>query len=415
MEAMYLRSLKSHSWIFFCSVILASCSHAPGSSALPVGVSEASGASTERPNQHGYKRLFRFNGKNGQGPGALTAFNGLLYGTTGLGGPNNDGVLFTIAASGSERELNTFHETLKDNTGGGPNTPLIEVGGELYGTANGGGYYNNGTFFKVTSSGKISVIYNFKGYPDVAYPGSGLTYLDGVFYGTSTNGGTSNNGTVFAVTASGKEHLLHSFKGGVDGEDPQAALTAVNGILYGTTPTGGAPNGGTVFKITTSGKERVLHAFTGTRVGSHDGFNPHCSLIDLKGLLYGTTTAGGLYGGGTVFTITTSGKEHVLHPFEAPPQGTMDGNSPQVGLTEVNGVLYGTTSGGGGPAMVGSVYKVTTSGQETVLYGFQNGRDGANPFAALTYFKGKLYGTTSGGGGAGSGGVGEGTIFEIKP
>jgi uncharacterized repeat protein (TIGR03803 family) len=76
----------------------------------------------------------------------------------------------------------------------------------------------------------------------------------------------------------------------------------------------------------------------------------------------------------------------------------------------VNGVLYGTT-GGGGSAAVGTVFKVTTSGHESVLYRFKNGNDGASPFAALTYLKGKLYGTPIGGGGPNN----DGTVFEITP
>ncbi|MBV8148754.1 MAG: hypothetical protein JO092_06665 [Candidatus Eremiobacteraeota bacterium] len=119
---------------------------------------------SERPNAS-YKQLFHFNGKDGQGPGTLTHFNGLLYGTTVLGGPLNSGVIFTITPAGNEHELNAFKDAFD---GSGPNSPLIVVGGELYGTANSAGKNNAGVVFKMTTSGKISVVYNFKGFPDGA-------------------------------------------------------------------------------------------------------------------------------------------------------------------------------------------------------------------------------------------------------
>jgi uncharacterized repeat protein (TIGR03803 family) len=118
-------------------------------------------------------------------------------------------------------------------------------------------------------------------------------------------------------------------------------LIDVNGTLYGTTMNGGGSNLGAVFTITTSGHESVLYAF---QKGS-DGANPEASLTDVNGMLYGTTTSGGAYcrdiNCGTVYSITTSGAEQVLHSFGA----NGDGVHPGSGLTEVNGTLYGTTAG----------------------------------------------------------------------
>ena len=145
--------------------------------------------------------------------------------------------------------------------------------------------------------------------------------------------------------------MLYSFKGGSgDGEWPtQAALLDVNGMLYGTSKRGGTKNRGTVFSITTSGKESVLHSFG----GSGDGIYPYGGLIDVNGTLYGTTSNGGtvscgvrygnVHGCGTVFSITTSGEETVLHSFGAPK----DGKYPYSGLINVNDTLYGTTTAGG--------------------------------------------------------------------
>ena len=142
--------------------------------------------------------------------------------------------------------------------------------------------------------------------------------------------------------------MLHSFGYGDDGATPAAALIEVNGTLYGTTGTGGKPGCynydtcGTVFSITPSGTEKVLHRF----LTGNDGRGPDAPLIEVKGKLYGTTIYGGAYTCvsrcGTVFSITLNGKERVLHSFSKP-----DGAHPQAGLIDVDGTLYGTTNEGG--------------------------------------------------------------------
>jgi uncharacterized repeat protein (TIGR03803 family) len=94
---------------------------------------------------------------------------------------------------------------------------------------------------------------------------------------------------------------LHSFGSGSDGISPAAALLNVNGILYGTTRSGGAYGAGIVFSINpTTGTETILHNFG----RGSDGASPLSDLIDVNGMLYGTTSAGGKYGDGTVFTLT---------------------------------------------------------------------------------------------------------------
>jgi uncharacterized repeat protein (TIGR03803 family) len=145
------------------------------------------------------------------------------------------------------------------------------------------------------------VLHNFKGIPDGEYPYAGLINVNGTLYGTTYFGGAYDDGTVFSITTSGKATVLHSFGMTGDGEYPYAGLIDVKGTLYGTTyEGGGATGGGTVFAITTSGKETVLHSFT----GSGDGEYPNAGLIDVKGTLYGTTADGGANGGGTVFGLS---------------------------------------------------------------------------------------------------------------
>jgi uncharacterized repeat protein (TIGR03803 family) len=129
--------------------------------------------------------------------------------------------------------------------------------------------------------------------------------------------------------------------------------------------------------------------------------------------LYGTTFRGGtnscgsIYGPcGTVFSITLGRAEKVLHNFAGPPS---DGAGPQSGLNNVGGTLYGTTSAGGAYGY-GTVFSITLSGHETVLYSFKGGQDGANPRSGLSYVNGTFYGTTTFGGSHNLG-----TVFSITP
>ena len=208
-------------------------------------------------------------------------------------------------------------------------------------------------------------------------------------------GGASNRGTVFSITKSGSKTVLHSFGGSGDGAGPEGDLVNVDGTLYGTTSDGGgcvylSAGCGTVFSITPSGTETVLHRFAG---GSSDGSDPVAGLTNVSGTLYGTTAGGGPNGFGTVFKITTAGKEKVLYFFA----GGTDGNDPSADLSNVNGTLYGTTSGGGAHNY-GTVFQVTTSGVESVLYRFAGGTDGIGPQASLLDVNGALYSTTKDGG-----------------
>jgi uncharacterized repeat protein (TIGR03803 family) len=111
----------------------------------------------------------------------------------------------------------------------------------------------------------------------------------------------------------------------------------------GSVPPGTAPNGGSAFgaasrtqtsfgpKHRTAPTCPTIYNFT----GGSDGSVPDAGLFDLKGRLYGTTTTGGTSDLGTVYSITTSGSESVIHSFN----GTPDGSSPYAGLIAVNGAL----------------------------------------------------------------------------
>jgi len=200
--------------------------------------------------------------------------------------------------------------------------------------------------------------------------------------------------------------VLYSF-GGSSGVNPFAGLIDVKGTLYGTTAEGGTYDGGTVFAISGTGKEIVLHNFG----ASGDGKWPIGDLLDVNGTLYGTTVIGGTDNDGTVFEIAKSGEETVLHSFGGTSNG--DGAQPSAGLLNVNGTLYGTTASGGSHGY-GTVFSITKNGKEIVIHGFGNSGDGSIPEAPLLNVNGTLYGTTEFGGAYGYGSYGYGTVFEIN-
>ena len=307
---------------------------------------------------------------------------------------------------------------------------VFDTAGNLYGTTYNGGEYGLGTVFKVTPSGKEKVLYTFRGAPDGASPYDRLLPdRRGNLYGTTSSGGAYNGGTIFKITPSGKESVLYSFcaqSNCTDGAAPVAGLVFdTEGNLYGTTLRGGAYAGcgieygygcGTVFKVTPSGKESVLYNFC-AQSGCSDGESPYSTLIfDAKENLYGTTLAGGDYGGptsgGTVFKVTLSGKESVLHSFCEQSQ-CADGADPYAGLVfDRKGNLYGTTQWGGVGG--GTVFKITRSGKESVLYNFcgqSNCSDGLAPNGGLIFDKkGNFYGTTYWGGAYAAG-----VVFKLVP
>ncbi len=379
-------------------VMVAGCS---GGSGTPLSPSVA-GKTAEREHPDAtYGVLYSFSG-SGKGDGetpeaTLTDVDGTLYGTTILGGADNDGTAFTIAPSGKETVLHSFGGS---GDGAYPEAGFLSVNGTLYGTTMEGGTSGFGTVFSITPSGKEKVLHSFGRSKDGTYPVAGLINVNGMLYGTAANGGANDDGIVFSIAPTGRETVRYSFKGGsADGEDPHGGLVNVKGTLYGTTYEGGVGGDGTVFAITTSGKEKVLHSFFES---SGDGAYPVTGLVYVKGMLYGTTTIGGVYCSpsrycGTVFAISPAGKEAVLHSFGH----SGDGEVPYAGLINVSGTLYGTTEFGGVNCSqfgCGTVFSITPSGKENVLLSFGGTDEGGYPEAGLLDAQGTFYGTTSGGG-----------------
>jgi uncharacterized repeat protein (TIGR03803 family) len=381
---------------------------------------------------YSYKVLYDFctstNCPDGSLPQAslIQDAKGNLYGATPL-------TVFKLDKAGKETVLYTFgggtdgeystSNLVRDSAGNLYGT--TQSGGDLSCDAP----YGCGVVFEVDSAGHETVLHSFEGGTDGMRPVVGLIRDSrGNFYGTTEFGGSTNDcgvagwgcGTVFKLTKSGKETVLYTFAGGADSFMPEGGLVMdAKGNLYGTTYGGGTANPGTVFKVTKYGKETVLYTF---RTGE-DGSAPMGSLaMDAKGNLYGTTSGNNGDSNGTVFKLTKAGRETVLWRF----QGAPDGREPQAGVVmDAAGNLYGTTLIGGSSSSCpqsggcGTVFKLDKKGTDTVLYMFTGGSDGGFPRAGLFRdAKGNLYGTTTSGGYSNFcpyEGQGCGAVFRMTP
>ncbi len=341
--------------------------------------------------------------------------NGSFYGTTAAGGPGANGTVFHVqpregTAASNEQTLWTF---TGGQDGSLPSAGLIsDSNGALYGTAALDGAGGRGTVFRLnppaagSSNWTETTLWGFTGGADGGQP-LGTLIADrsgsGVLYGTTRMGGASNLGVVFSLTppASGQgrwtETVLASFSGQATGSQPTAALLQDDtGALYGTASADGPKGAGTVFKLsppTTPGGSwslSVLFAFS----GGPEGATPQGTLVaDAAGALYGTAVYGG-----------ASGCPASNWPYygEAPSVTNVTLNAPYVGPGQNRcGVAFKLSSPTGGSA----------AWTQSVLWSFTGGADGQNPPAELLLQdNGTLYGTAPIAGEAY-----KGVLFELQP
>lgn len=239
---------------------------------------------------------------------------------------------------------------------------------------------------------------------DFRYSVLALCAVAGIFTGCGGGSGSSLNPSPGArnmsrIRATPLYGVIYSFKGQpYDGSNPTAALVDISGVLFGTTESGGPNYRGTVFSLELSGskKERVLHSFPQE---SGDGEFPYASLVPLNGVLYGTTSSGGKDGVGAVFETSTTGQLSILANFTG-----NNGAVPDARLLRVGNALYGTASEGGfhhGSCQTngcGTIFKTGTSGTITVLHKFGFSDGGCCPTHGLVNIDNTLYGTANAGG-----------------
>jgi RHS repeat-associated protein len=398
--------------------------------------------------------LHEFGGGDGANPqsGLVSGSDGNFYGTTCAGGDNNLGTVYSMTTSGSLITLCSFD----GSNGSYPYAGVVQGrDGNFYGTTYSGGENGMGTVYAMSVSGtgaelsgSLTTLYSFGDQEnDGANPYAGLMQgSDGRFYGTTYLGGSNSMGTVYAVAMSGSQAglsgdltTLCSFTG-TDGANPCSGLVqGSDGGYYGTTQKGGplypyyGYTFGTVYKISSTGSLNSLYFFSGI-----DGVKPSGTLVQAEdGSFYGTTEHGGwgwydMVGNGTVFKITQDGVKTTVKYFDN------DSRYPHAGLVSgSDGNYYGTTrdsidyfvngrrfSGGG------IVFKITSSGSQTILHSFcaeyvekpsftgMVERYGAYPYAGLLLAgDGDFYGTTSDSGmnHPGTWTYDYGTIYRITP
>ncbi len=326
--------------------------------------------------------LVSFSFWDGEQPRAalIQGSNGNFYGTTYQGGTYGGGEVFEVTPAGTLTILHSFCERLPCVGGDFPWAGLVQgVDGNFYGVTTEGGRGvcedNNGVdgcgvVFKITLAGAATVLYSFcerSGCPDGDNPqGTLVQASDGNFYGTTIFGGVYGYGTVFRITAQGALTTLYSFcskSNCADGAYPYAGLIqATDGNLYGTTQQGGAyyvgsDSGGTVFRITLNGTVTTLHSFC-SEVKCADGALPYAPLVqDTNGTLYGTTSEGGEFDSGTVFSLSVG-----LHQFiEAQPDSGAVGAPVNILGTALEGVTSVTFNGTPASFTVSSNSLITTT------------------------------------------------------
>jgi uncharacterized repeat protein (TIGR03803 family) len=304
--------------------------------------------------------------------------------------------------------------------------------GNLYGTTFYGGQRcsNCGIIYQLKPASGVSLwtfkkLYQFgKTLQDGIGPTAPLLFHDGAFYGTTAAGAdpTCGCGEVFKFTPPDGAHplgtyqILHHFSPSKIGSTPIGGLLIDGDTIYGTTSAGGKHGAGTVFKIGTSGGGfSVLHDFVG-------GFNggPQGELIfGNDGAIYGTTYGGGKYNQGTIFRITKGGSFTVLYNFLGvdQPGGSHDGAQPEGRLALApDGTIYGTTTFGGSVSGYGTAWSFKPSGKTRSATGVYKqlqifGSAGNLPHSGFVRAKdGSLYGT-----GAGGGKFQEGVIYKLTP
>jgi uncharacterized repeat protein (TIGR03803 family) len=368
--------------------------------------------------------------------GGLVLSGGVLYGPTVNGGIQGVGTAFYLMPDGTGfNEIRSFGNS---PDAANPQGDLAFSVNRFFGASFGGGTNGVGTIFFGQTNGSVSIIRSFSTVnadtatnSGGASPNTLLVSASATIYGIATAGGAAANGTVFSLSTNGAAFsVLHDFSvldsvtgTNVDGALPRGALVVSGETLYGTTSFGGNGGSGVVFSVRTNGSNfTILHNFTPmdwVSATNSDGAIPFGGLLLSNDTLYGTTTAGGFGGCGTIFSMQTNGLYfNVLHhfsPIDSVTGTNADGAAPCATLTLSGNVLYGTASAGGTGAS-GTIYSVKTDGtQFKTLYSFEmlnptNGTnsDGAFPVAGLLVVANSLYGTTF------SGGPGSaGTVFAL--
>ncbi len=248
--------------------------------------------------------------------------DGNFYGETIAGGASLSGAIFKMTPQGVVTTFHSFYDGSVAHDGMYPEGNLVQGSdGNFYGTTREGGSAGFGTVFKVTPQGAVTLLHNF-GDGTVANDGKTITCplllaADGNFYGTTEVGGSAADGTVFKMTPQGAVTILHSFSDGSVFDDGVEGLTSgliqgPDGNFYSVTASGGSANGGTIFRMTPQGVVTILHHF-GDGSTTHDGLHPNAGMVQgANGMVYGTALNGGSAGQGAFFAMKLGNAPSIL-------------------------------------------------------------------------------------------------------
>jgi uncharacterized repeat protein (TIGR03803 family) len=373
------------------------------------------------PNQLAQAQTYTVLHSFGSGTDGATPLGGLaIYnetdcclGTTAEGGEYGYGTVFKVRYYDGAWTYTLVHSFTGADGAYPQDSPI-----DSYGTTPNGTDGIGGTLYGVdTLNNSIITDYSFCGLPDCSSLGENAfasptiygTAKGSLLYGTMNAGGSDDAGVLYYIDlSSGEETVVYNF-GASNGSQPlysrltESPVTLNSPIFYGTASYGGSypATGGVVFQLDVStGAVTILHTFLGT---PPDGATPRYGVVaDTSGNIYGTTSAGGTYGHGTIFKISASGEESILYSFS----GGSDGADPYGNLALDNADdLYGTTTDGGS-AGYGTLFELSASGTFSVLHTFCSSSscsDGANPMGASLESGSAVYGTTQNGGDYGMG------------
>jgi len=375
-------------------------------SACDKSISNQPPATSSNTNDGGtYTTLINFNETNGATPnGSLIVYNNMLYGMVSSGGKYGDGLIFSVSTDGTVfNDLHDFSGTTTD--GNQPYADLTLVGSTLFGTTRLGGTNNNGTIFSMNANGAaFNLLHSFGTGTDGYFPQSNLAFNGTSLIGTTTSGGSQGGGTIYSISTAGTNYnSFYSFNS-TQSYSPFAGVTlaANDTAIYGTAKMGGGVmNVGVVYTVWVDGSHyKNLVVFNTT-----NGASPMGSLLLAGNTLYGMTNAGGANSLGNVFSVDTNGSAFKdILDF-----GGSNGASPY-GALILNGTkLYGTTYQGGN-YLEGNIFTISIYGTNYVdLFDMGSGSFGTYPMGSLLIYNNLLYGmTTSGGTGA------YGTIFSCS-
>ena len=363
--------------------------------------------------------------------GLLKHRDGFFYGTSRSGGAYGHGTIYRLSTAGELTVMVHFSGASGAARGRRPQAELVDDGtGVLWGTTflGGAGNFGDGfgTVFRFNPLNQdFTSIVEFSGTGGFAKGSFPLTGLErdsgGQLWGTTAAGGVGGHGTIFKVNPVDLVFTSVFDFTGVSGErrgrSPEGTLVSDgSGILWGTTSEGGANGQGSLFSVNTATSAMTTWLdFTGS-AGVFPGSRPAAALRSGgAGIWWGTTSAGGAGGFGTIFRYTVEGGEFSSVAQFTGEGGAVPGRLPKVSLVpDGTGSFWGTTNGGGA-RNYGTIFKIdsnTLTFSNLVQFtGVDGLMPGSTPSGALVMDQaGSFRGVTTDGGRSRLG-----TLYTIKP